>query len=168
VQTGDGRVKAVYPGSFDPITLGHVDIIKRALSIFDELVVLVTENPRKKCMFTLEERKKLIEEVLSDLDGVKVDVHHGLLVDYLKKHGIKVLVRGLRAVTDYEYELQMALANKKLYSDLETVFLIASEKFSFISSSLVKEVALYGGDVTEWVPPEVARALNEKLKEGKR
>ncbi|MCD6552229.1 pantetheine-phosphate adenylyltransferase [Thermotoga sp.] len=159
---------AVYPGSFDPITLGHVDIIKRALSIFDELVVLITENPRKKCLFSLEERKELIESVLKDVDRVRIDVHRGLLVNYLKKHGIKVLVRGLRAVTDYEYELQMALANKKLYSELETVFLAASEKFSFISSSLVKEVAMYGGDVTEWVPPDVARALYEKLKEGRR
>ncbi|PLV59441.1 pantetheine-phosphate adenylyltransferase [Thermotoga sp. KOL6] len=161
-------MKAVYPGSFDPITFGHVDIIKRALTIFDELVVLVTENPRKKCLFSLEERKKIIEEVLKNLKGVQVDVHKGLLVDYLKKHDIRVLVRGLRAVTDYEYELQMALANKKLYNELEIVFLTASEKFSFLSSSLVKEVAAYGGDVTEWVPPEVAELLYEKLKEGNR
>ncbi|PLV56855.1 pantetheine-phosphate adenylyltransferase [Thermotoga sp. SG1] len=158
---------AVYPGSFDPITLGHVDIIKRALNIFDGLVVLVTENPRKKYLFSLDERKKLVESALKNVDRVRIDVHRGLLVNYLKKHGIKVLVRGLRAVTDYEYELQMALANKKLYSELETVFLTASEKFSFVSSSLVKEVAMYGGDVTEWVPSEVARALYEKLKEGK-
>ncbi|ACM24019.1 MULTISPECIES: pantetheine-phosphate adenylyltransferase [Thermotoga] len=159
---------AVYPGSFDPITLGHVDIIKRALSIFDELVVLITENPRKRCLFSLEERRKLVESALKNVDRVRIDVHRGLLVNYLKEHGIKVLVRGLRAVTDYEYELQMALANKKLYGELETVFLTASEEFSFVSSSLVKEVAMYGGDVTEWVTPEVARALYEKLKEGKR
>ena len=159
---------AVYPGSFDPITLGHVDIIKRALSIFDELVVLITENPRKRCLFSLEERRKLVESALKNVDRVRIDVHRGLLVNYLKEHGIKVLGRGLRAVTDYEYELQMALASKKLYGELETVFLTASEEFSFVSSSLVKEVAMYGGDVTEWVTPEVARALYEKLKEGKR
>jgi len=157
-------MKAVYPGSFDPITFGHVDIVRRALKIVDEVVVLVTENPKKSYLFSLGERKRMVEEALKGIEGVTVESYRGLLVDYLKMKGIRLLIRGMRAVTDFEYEIQMALANKKLFPELETVFLISEERFSFLSSSLVKEVAFYGGDVSEWVPPNVVEALKEKLR----
>lgn len=156
-------VKAVYPGSFDPITYGHLDIIERALKIFDELWVVVMVNPRKKPIFTAQERMKMISQLVSDKRNVHVDYHEGLLVDYLKRQQIKVLIRGLRAVTDFQYELEMAIANKHLCDELETVFLMTDEKFSFLSSSLVREVAAMGGDVSLWVPPNVAEALR-KLK----
>ncbi len=156
-------VKAVYPGSFDPITYGHLDIIERALKIFDELWVVVMVNPRKKPIFTAQERMKMISQLVGGKRNVHVDYHEGLLVDYLKKQEIKVLIRGLRAVTDFQYELEMAIANKHLCGELETVFLMTDEKFSFLSSSLVREVAAMGGDVSLWVPPNVAEALR-KLK----
>ncbi len=156
-------MKAVYPGSFDPITYGHLDIIERALKIFDELWVVVMVNPRKKPIFTAQERMKMISQLVGGKRNVHVDYHEGLLVDYLKKQEIKVLIRGLRAVTDFQYELEMAIANKHLCGELETVFLMTDEKFSFLSSSLVREVAAMGGDVSLWVPPNVAEALR-KLK----
>jgi len=156
-------VKALYPGSFDPITLGHLDIVERARRIFKNLTILVLDNPRKKYTFTLEERYEMVREAVKDFKGISVDYYRGLLVDYMKKHQFKVIIRGMRAVTDFEYELQMALANRKLFPEVETVFFISDEKFSFLSSSLVKEVAMYGGDVRMWVPPNVERILKEKI-----
>jgi len=157
-------MKAMYPGSFDPITLGHLDIIKRAASMLDQLYVVVMINPLKKYFFSIEERKKLIRESLEGINNVTVDDHEGLLVDYARKNNINVVVRGLRAVTDFEYELQMANANRKLYDKLETVFFMTDEKYSFLSSSLVKEVAMLGGDISYWVPQPVLNAFKEKLR----
>ncbi|MEJ5230414.1 MAG: pantetheine-phosphate adenylyltransferase [Pseudothermotoga sp.] len=154
-------MRAVYPGSFDPITYGHLDIINRALKIFDELWVVVMVNPRKKPIFSAEERMKMISELVASDGKVHVDYHEGLLVDYLRKNQIRVVIRGLRAVTDFQYELEMAIANKHLCHEFETVFLMTDERFSFLSSGLVREVAAMGGDVSMWVPPNVVEALNK-------
>ncbi|WP_448516591.1 pantetheine-phosphate adenylyltransferase [Pseudothermotoga sp.] len=154
-------MKAMYPGSFDPITYGHLDVIQRALKIFDELWVVVMVNPKKKPLLSLEKRLELIEELLKDEPRVHVDSHSGLLVDYAKNKNIRTIVRGLRAVTDFQYELEMAIANKHLWHELETVFLMTDEKYSFLSSGLVREVASMGGDVSNWVPPNVLRTLKE-------
>ncbi len=151
----------MYPGSFDPITYGHLDVIQRALKIFDELWVVVMVNPKKKPLLSLEKRLELIEELLRDEPRVHVDSHSGLLVDYAKNKNIRTIVRGLRAVTDFQYELEMAIANKHLWHELETVFLMTDEKYSFLSSGLVREVASMGGDVSKWVPPNVLRTLKE-------
>lgn len=163
-------MKAIYPGSFDPITLGHLDIVERANRIFENLTILVLDNPRKEYTFTLEERYNMVKEAVKDFKGISVDCYSGLLIDYMKKNQFKVIIRGMRAVTDFEYELQMALANRKLFPEIETIFFISDERFSFLSSSLVKEVAMYGGDVKMWVPPNVEKALREKItiKEGKK
>ncbi|WP_448531622.1 pantetheine-phosphate adenylyltransferase [Pseudothermotoga sp.] len=154
-------MKAIYPGSFDPITYGHLDVIQRALKIFDELWVVVMVNPKKKPLLSLEKRLELIEELLRDEPRVHVDSHSGLLVDYAKNKNIRTIVRGLRAVTDFQYELEMAIANKHLWHELETVFLMTDEKYSFLSSGLVREVASMGGDVSNWVPPNVLKTLKE-------
>ncbi len=157
-------MNAIYPGSFDPITLGHMDIIERASRLVDQLHVVIMVNPCKKYFFTLEERIRLVRESVKHLPNVEVDHHEGLLVDYAKKKGINIVFRGLRAITDFEYELQMANANRSLFKDIEIVFLMTDEKYSFISSSLVKQVALFGGDVSMWVPEPVIKAFKEKLK----
>lgn len=154
-------MKAIYPGSFDPITYGHLDVIQRALKIFDELWVVVMVNPKKKPLLSLEKRLELIEELLRDEPRVHVDNHSGLLVDYAKNKNIRTIVRGLRAVTDFQYEMEMAIANKHLWHELETVFLMTDEKYSFLSSGLVREVASMGGDVSNWVPPNVLKTLKE-------
>jgi pantetheine-phosphate adenylyltransferase len=154
-------VKAIYPGSFDPITYGHLDVIQRALKIFDELWVVVMVNPKKKPLLSLEKRLELVEELLRDEPRVHVDSHSGLLVDYAKNKNIRTIVRGLRAVTDFQYEMEMAIANKHLWHELETVFLMTDEKYSFLSSGLVREVASMGGDVSNWVPPNVLKTLKE-------
>ncbi|WP_448522875.1 pantetheine-phosphate adenylyltransferase [Pseudothermotoga sp.] len=159
-------MKAMYPGSFDPITYGHLDVIQRALKIFDELWVVVMVNPKKKPLLSLEKRLELIEELLKDEPRVHVDSHSGLLVDYAKNKNIRTIVRGLRAVTDFQYELEMAIANKHLWHELETVFLMTDEKYSFLSSGLVREVASMGGDVSNWVPPNVLRTLKELYDNG--
>ncbi|ABR30383.1 phosphopantetheine adenylyltransferase [Thermosipho melanesiensis] len=156
-------MKAIYPGSFDPITYGHLDIIKRATKIFSEVYVVVMENKRKNYTFTLEERIKMIEECTENIKNVKIDYFRGLLIDYLKMHKIDVIIRGLRAVTDFEYELQMAMANKEMCPNVDTVFLMTDKKYSFISSSLVKEVAYFGGDISRWVPKSVERKLRKKV-----
>ncbi len=156
----------MYPGSFDPITYGHLDVIQRALKIFDELWVVVMVNPKKKPLLSLEKRLELIEELLKDEPRVHVDSHSGLLVDYAKNKNIRTIVRGLRAVTDFQYELEMAIANKHLWHELETVFLMTDEKYSFLSSGLVREVASMGGDVSNWVPPNVLRTLKELYDNG--
>jgi pantetheine-phosphate adenylyltransferase len=157
-------VRAIYPGSFDPITYGHIDIAKRAAELFDELYVVVMENKRKNYTFTIEERVEMVKECLKDIPNVRVDTFSGLLVEYTTKNNINVVIRGLRAVTDFEYELQMALANKEICNGVETVFLMTDKNYSFLSSSLVKEVASFGGQVSQWVPEFVERKLREKFK----
>ncbi|MFC3885092.1 pantetheine-phosphate adenylyltransferase [Bacillus songklensis] len=156
-------MKAIYPGSFDPITNGHIDIINRASNFFDELIIGVMMNSKKKYMFSIEERKKLIEQQFANNAKIKVVTFQGLLVDYMKKHHIKVIIKGLRTVTDYAYEAQMALTNKNLYKDAETFFIHSTEKYSLISSSIVKEIYSYGGELTDYVPKHVVDALKEKL-----
>ena len=159
-------MKACYPGTFDPITIGHLDIIERAAKKVDELDVLIMRNPRKNSTFTEEERKELIEKSISSLeckDKIKVRIGHGLTVNYAKEIGAQIIVRGIRAVSDYEYELQQATANQMLNEDIETLFFIARPKYSFLSSSVVKEIALNGGDITEFVPKEVSDIVKEKL-----
>jgi pantetheine-phosphate adenylyltransferase len=159
--------KAVYPGSFDPITLGHLDIIRRIQKIFGGVTLLIANNPSKKYLFTAEERKALIEEVSKGIPGVTVDIHHGLTVDYLREKGATVIIRGLRAVNDFEYEFVMANMNKKLAPHIETMIVFASPEFYYVSSNTVKEVALNGGVVKELVPPAVDRALKAKYAEKK-
>ncbi|AMW32114.1 Phosphopantetheine adenylyltransferase [Fervidobacterium changbaicum] len=156
-------VKAIYPGSFDPITYGHIDIARRAAELFDELYVVVMENKRKNYTFTIQERVEMVRECLKDIPNIRVETFSGLLVEYTTKNNINVVIRGLRAVTDFEYELQMALANKEICNGVETVFLMTDKNYSFLSSSLVKEVASFGGQVSQWVPEVVERKLREKF-----
>ena len=155
--------KAVYPGSFDPITLGHLDIIRRIQLILGEVTVLISHNPSKHYLFTADERKRIAEEALSEIPGVSVAVYEGLTVDYVRDAGAKVIVRGLRAVSDYEYELVMANMNRKLAPEIETMIVFASPEFYYISSNTVKEVAMNGGEVKDLVPSVVHKALNVKF-----
>ena len=155
---------AIYPGSFDPITLGHLDIIERGSKIFDKLTVAVATNAEKQAIFSVEERKEMIMEVTKDLDNVVIDSFSGLTVNYVKETGCNVILRGIRTVSDFEYEFQMALTNRTFAPDIETVFVMASEKYSFISSQLIKESVRLGGDVTVFVPPKVHERLVEKLR----
>jgi pantetheine-phosphate adenylyltransferase len=155
-------VTALCPGTFDPVTNGHLDIIERAGEHFDRVIVAVLENPSKQPLFSLEERVAMLKEAVADRAGVEVESFAGLLVEFAKGKGARVLVKGLRAVSDYEYEIQMAQMNRRL-GEVETFFMTTSPKFSFLSSSLVKEVARYGGDVSSLVPAHVARALAERL-----
>lgn len=157
-------IRAVYPGSFDPITYGHIDIAKRASKLFDELYIVVMENKRKNYTFTVEERIEMVKECLKDVPNIRVESFSGLLVEYTTKNEINVVIRGLRAVTDFEYELQMALANKEICNGVETVFLMTDKSYSFLSSSLVKEVASFGGQISQWVPENVEKKLLEKYK----
>jgi pantetheine-phosphate adenylyltransferase len=154
---------AVCPGSFDPITYGHLDIIERASSLYDEVVVAVMINHSKKSLFTVEERISLIQDVCQQFPNVRVDSWHGLLVDFCKKNEIPAIVKGLRAVSDFEYELQMSQMNHQL-AGVETVFISTSPQYSYLSSSLVKEIATYGGDVSAYVPPTVLTQLLKKVK----
>lgn len=155
---------AIYPGSFDPITLGHVDIIERISKMFDQVIVLVSESPQKICLFSAQERQDLIKLTLSHLKNVKVDIHEGLTVDYLHRHQAKVIVRGLRAVIDFEYEMTMANMNRKLDSSIETMLVFANPEYYFVSSRGVKEVARYGGSLEGLVPKLVQEPLRKKLK----
>ncbi|MBQ8263542.1 MAG: pantetheine-phosphate adenylyltransferase [Oscillospiraceae bacterium] len=159
---------AIYPGSFDPITLGHLNIIRRASKIFDKVVVCVMVNSSKSPMFSLEERMELIERVVKRFPNVEVDTSDILLAEYVKRYEGAVLVKGLRAVSDFESEFQMAIINKKLNPELETVFLTSSEKYTYISSSVVKEMAKYGADLTELVPIEILNDVIERSKTYKR
>ena len=161
-----GRI-AVYPGSFDPITNGHVDLIKRGLKIFDKLIVLVAYNPNKASRFTVEERVKMIQEVIRNMDGVSVDSYYGLLVDYVRNHNASVILRGLRALSDFEYEFQMALINRKLNREIETVFLMTGYRWFFTSSKIINEAASFGGNVKGLVPEVVYQSLLKKYKNGK-
>jgi len=157
-------IKAVYPGSFDPPTLGHIDIIERALKIFGNLTVVVAQSSRKNSLFSANERKALLQESLVGLKNVAVDVHDGLTVDYMKKNNAQVIIRGLRAISDFEYELQMATMNRKLYPEIETMIIMSGEKFYYIASNTVKEVAMHGGDISQLVPRPVVDAVKKKLK----
>ncbi|MDO4940155.1 MAG: pantetheine-phosphate adenylyltransferase [Erysipelotrichaceae bacterium] len=156
-------IKAIYPGTFDPITVGHLDIIRRAAKIYDKLIVAVMENRSKKCTFSAKERKELIEKCVKDLPNVKVVVGEGLTVEYAKKIGCKVIVRGIRAVTDYESELANATANMSLNSAIETCFFVAKPELSFLSSSITKEIASFGGDISSYVPKAIAKEVSKKL-----
>lgn len=156
--------KAVYPGSFDPLTNGHLDIIRRAASIFDELTVGVLDNKAKTPLFSTEERVKIIEEATKDMPNVKVASFSGLLIDFAKEHDYHVSIRGLRAITDFDYELQIAQTNTMLSNgELDTMFLTTSVEYSYLSSSGVKEIAAFGGDITQCVPDFVADLVYEKF-----
>jgi pantetheine-phosphate adenylyltransferase len=155
---------AICPGSFDPITLGHLDIIKRGAKVFDEIYVVVMNNSSKNPLFTAEERVALIEEVTKDMSNVKADVHSGLLVEYAREKRASAILRGLRAVSDFEYEMQITAMNRKLEEEVETFFIMTNNQYSFLSSSIVKEVAKYGASVVDLVPPVVEQALAEKFK----
>lgn len=158
-------MKVLYPGSFDPITRGHVDLIERSAAMFDEVVVAIMVNDSKHYLFTKEERKTLIEESVSHLDNVRVEIGAGLTVDFAQKVGCKMLVRGIRAVMDYDAEMQQATANRNLNDEIETVFLVASPKYSFVSSSLARTIASYHGNLDPFVPENVKVALQAKYKE---
>jgi len=154
---------AIYPGSFDPITYGHIDLIERTVGLFDELIVAVAHNIRKVSLFTIQERLEMIQELIADYESVEVDSFDGLLVDYVRKRKASCVVRGLRAFSDFEFEFQMALTNRKLNDSFETIFLMTHENYSFISSSLVKELIEFGGDISAFVPDVVEQRLKEKF-----
>ena len=156
--------KAIYPGSFDPITFGHLDVIKRAARLFDELWVAVAENSEKDALFSLPERLDMIHHCVKGMKNVRVIHFSNLLVEFCKKKKIDVIVRGLRAISDFEFEFQMALTNKKLYDNLETVFMMAKENFSYLSSRMIKEIAALGGSVKPFVPDLVRRRLEGKAR----
>ncbi len=162
------EIIAVYPGSFDPVTHGHLDIIGRGARIFGRVVVAILKNPEKKPTFSLAVRKRLLSTVVRKMGNVEVDSFSGLLVDYARSRGASVIVRGLRAVSDFEYEFQMALMNRRLDPGIETVFMAPREDYAYVSSGLVKEVASLGGDIDDLVPAEVARKLRERETGGRK
>jgi pantetheine-phosphate adenylyltransferase len=155
---------AIYPGTFDPITNGHIDILERALKLFDKVIITIALNTAKNPLFTEEERFTLLRKVTQKYKNVEVDSFQGLLVDFVEKRKAIAVVRGLRAMTDFEYELQMALMNRKLDETMETVFLMPNEKYTYLSSNVVREIARLGGDVSKFVPPVVRKALQQKNK----
>ena len=157
------RIKAVYPGSFDPPTNGHLDLIERGSKIFDELVVAILRNPEKDPLFSVTDRRQMLESMTTGFDNVSVDTFHGLTVDYALRVEAGAILRGIRAISDYEYELQMALMNRKLQPGLETVFMMPAAKYSYLSSRLVREVAQLGGPIDCLVPDLVAQKLREKM-----
>ena len=157
--------RAIYPGSFDPVTNGHIDIIERAAEIADELIIGVLQNKAKTPLFSVEERVTMLKEVTKNIKNVKIVPFEGLLIDFAHQMDAKVIVRGLRAVTDFEYELQMSQTNRKLSSDVETIFLTTSLEYSYLSSTTVKEVASFKGDISQFVPEIVAKKITEKIKE---
>lgn len=154
---------AIYPGSFDPITNGHLDLVDRGRKVADKLVVAILHNDRKQPLFNVDERMAMVREALGDLDGVEVDHFDGLLVDYARQRGAALILRGIRAVSDYEFELQMALMNRRLAPEVETMFLMPREEYSFLSSRMIKEVMRLGGDIGGLVPPTVEERLREKF-----
>ena len=153
---------AIYPGSFDPVTNGHIDIIKRAADIFDVVIVGVLNNKVKSPLFSVEERVNILKEVTKDISNVVITCYEGLLVDYCKQNNVKVVVRGIRGISDLDFELQLSQTNKKLAADIETVFLPTSTEYSYISSTAVREVASFGGDISQFVPPMVAKLTYDK------
>jgi pantetheine-phosphate adenylyltransferase len=156
--------KAIYPGTFDPPTYGHLDLIERGSKVFDELIVAIGENPFKTPLFTVAERRQMIQKHTQHLKNVKVDAFKGMLVDYVQGQHANIILRGIRTVSDFEEEFQRALTNRVLKNDLETVFIMTSEQYSFLNSRLIKEAASLGGDVSKFVPPEVEKQLITKLK----
>lgn len=154
--------KAVYPGSFDPVTYGHLDVIQRGAKLFDELVVLVANNEQKKELLSVEERIKILKKVTSKFKNVKIASHSGLTVDYLKKFGARVILRGIRTISDYEYEFKMALTNRTLAPDIETIFVMTADKYAHISSTLIREIITHRGDITPFVPKECSELLHKK------
>lgn len=158
---------AVYPGSFDPVTLGHLDIIKRTAAMFDRVIIGVLNNRAKSPLFTVSERVELLKEVTSDLPNVEIQSFEGLLIDFVRRNRADVIVRGLRAITDFEYELQMAQTNRVIAPEIDTIFLTTNLKYSYLSSSIVKEIAAYDGDISAFLHPSVAERVREKLEERK-
>lgn len=158
--------RAIYPGSFDPITNGHIDVIERAAGMTKHLTVAILVNRQKQGLFSFEERKELIEDAVKHLKNVEVICFSGLLADYCRQNNMEIIIRGLRAISDYEYEIQMAQMNKKLYPKADTIFLMTNPSYAYLSSSLVKEVAGFGGCVSDLIPPLAYKKLKEKLKEG--
>jgi pantetheine-phosphate adenylyltransferase len=154
----------IYPGTFDPVTHGHTDIITRSLRVFDKVVVAVAPNPSKHPLFNLAERLEMVKLVMRDLGQVEVTAFEGLLVDYVERSGAHAIIRGLRAISDFEHEFQMALINRKLAKKVETVFLMPSEEYSYLSSTIIKDVANHGGSLTAFLHPEVARRLQERIR----
>jgi len=154
---------AVYPGSFDPMTNGHVDIVERCKALFDKVVIGILQNPQKDPLFSVDERVEVIHEIYQGDDAVEVQAYDGLLVEFARRLGAHAIVRGLRAPTDFEYELQMALMNRRLYDGIETLFMVPHEEFTFVSSSLVKEVFSFGGSIAGLVPPQVESRLAAKM-----
>jgi pantetheine-phosphate adenylyltransferase len=154
--------RVIYPGTFDPVTYGHIDVIQRAIDLFDEVVVTVAKNPTKSPLFTVSERLEMLEDCLSKFDSVTVDSFSGLIVDHAKQVGAVGIIRGLRAISDFEYEFQMALMNRKLDENLRTIFLMPHEKFTYLNSTIVRNLAQFEGDVSDFVPPVVVKKLIEK------
>lgn len=157
---------AIYPGSFDPITKGHLDVLKRAADIFDKVIIVVSVNINKKSFLPVEDRIALIKEVCKDLNNVEVDSSTGLTIEYAKKRGANVIIRGLRAVSDFEYEMQLSQANSSLCEEIHTVFLITKPEYNFISSGTVKEIAIMGGDVSKFVPEPINEYIKNNIKKG--
>jgi pantetheine-phosphate adenylyltransferase len=158
---------AIYPGTFDPVTYGHIDIIKRAQEIFASVIVAVAHNPHKKPLFSTKERALMLKKAVADIKGIEICEFDGLVVDFAHQHKAKVLIRGLRMLSDFEYEFQMALTNRKLSPDIETIFLMPHESYSYLSAKLLKEAASLGADLSSFVPSFVERALKEKLRKSK-
>jgi pantetheine-phosphate adenylyltransferase len=155
---------AIYPGTFDPVTYGHIDVLQRAAKIFDEVIISVAESTSKKTLFSADERAAMIRKAAKGIKNVKVDIFDGLLVKFAEKMNADAVIRGLRAISDFEFEFQMALTNRKISKKVETIFLMPNEKFSYISSTLVKEIAAYSGDLKSFVPAYVAKELKKKYK----
>jgi len=154
---------AIYPGSFDPVTNGHLDIIQRGLKLFDRIIITIMVNPAKQTLFTVDERIKLLKESLKEIENIEIDSYGGLLVDYAQKRQAHAILRGMRAVSDFEYEFQMALMNRRLNREIQTVFLMTGLRWIFTSSSIIKEAAKFGGNIESMVPPAVQRALQKKF-----
>ena len=155
--------RAVYPGTFDPVTYGHLDVIKRGSKIFDELIVAVGHNPFKKPIFTVEERMDMLSKNTREIQNIRVDYFEGMLTDYMEKMQTNLILRGIRTVSDFEYEFQRALTNRVLKTDIETVFIMTSQEYSFLNSSLIKEAVSLGGDISKFVPSDVEKLLRQKL-----
>ena len=155
---------AIYPGTFDPVTYGHIDLIKRASKIFDKVIVAVAHNKSKGVLFSVEERAAMLRDAVKGISNVVIDDFDGLVVNYVRRRGSRVMIRGLRMISDFEYEFQMALTNRKLAGDIETIFMMPHEDYSYVSSKLIKEAAAFGADVSKFIPKKAEAALKEKVK----